>query len=460
MTPLPCQEITGLPLSETLTESTVHYSNDERKERARIYRLLSVKINSDARVPKKADGEADRIFYSQIVPRLSLNGRKLPAKRRFFRYLFHAGMAAVHCGGCVRYSRNNNTCSVIELQVIEAFIDADYFTETRSPKGSPCMSRLVPTTKLVALASGDPWDYDDPSGMTQYVFLRSRKKGRNKGENLDFDLTLPVPADVQRRLTLVNADNAGHKMTCLKESPRDPDSKECLRLRPIHLACFTQDFDLHGRIYTGLYGHQSLSKTERATIRIDDCRTVELDYSGLHPRMLYHLAEMDYRGDPYALWGKGTTKAHRLMAKLAFNALINAITPAKAVAGCNHKANRCTNSKDAKGRRITKSGKALEKALRLQEAMEKTGSKFKEVCQDVIRHHKPIAHLLGKDQGIKLMRIDSKIALDILHHFAEKGIPCLGVHDSFIVQEQHKDELRQIMHDTYRKHIGHNPIIK
>ena len=39
------------------------------------------------------------------------------------------------------------------------------------------------------------------------------------------------------------------------------------QLRPIHYAVFTDTFDLHGRLYTGHYGHQGLRKFERQTIR-------------------------------------------------------------------------------------------------------------------------------------------------------------------------------------------------
>jgi len=50
------------------------------------------------------------------------------------------------------------------------------------------------------------------------------------------------------------------------------------------------------------------------------------------------------------------------------------------------------------------------------------------------------------------MNLDSRIALDVLDHFAKQNIPILAIHDSFIVQDKYKNELWQIMENTYEKH--------
>jgi len=45
----------------------------------------------------------------------------------------------------------------------------------------------------------------------------------------------------------------------------------------------------------------------------------------------------------------------------------------------------------------------------------------------VRRRHTNIAHCFGSDMGVRLMRLDSQIALDVLYHFARRGVPCLGI---------------------------------
>ena len=72
------------------------------------------------------------------------------------------------------------------------------------------------------------------------------------------------------------------------------------------------------------------------------------------------------------------------------------------------------------------------------------------------RLHNPIDHYFcnGTETGLRVMNLDSRIALDIVDHFAKQNIPILAVHDSFIVQEKYEDELRQTMENTYEKHTN------
>jgi hypothetical protein len=61
---------------------------------------------------------------------------------------------------------------------------------------------------------------------------------------------------------------------------------------------------------------------------------------------------------------------------------------------------------------------------------------------------------------MKLMRIDSAIALDVLYHFATIRTPCLGCHDSFVVPSHAASELREAMHSIYQKHVHFLPVVK
>jgi hypothetical protein len=58
------------------------------------------------------------------------------------------------------------------------------------------------------------------------------------------------------------------------------------------------------------------------------------------------------------------------------------------------------------------------------------------------------------------MNADSKIALDVINHFAKKNISILSIHDSFIVQAQYKIELYNTMKAVYKKHTGFDINIK
>jgi hypothetical protein len=284
------------------------------------------------------------------------------------------------------------------------------------------------------------------------------KKRNEEGERkeIDFDIMEPVAVEYQEKLEKSNATNRRFEITYRPIDSWEGTVGSRKRIRPVLFARFTDNFNLHGRIYTeGRYGHQALSKLERKTIRFDGEPSVELDFSGLHPRMLYHLEFLEYTKDPYALWRKETTPPMRLMAKVCVNALINAASPASAVSACN----RAMSYKTKKGKR--KTGKALHDAQNLYNAAMKTGLKFADMVPLVIKRHQHVKTKFGCDMGIKLMRKDSQIVVNVLDYFADINVPCLPCHDSFIVPLRLKKELKRIMMQCYGEVIpGWLPIIK
>src|SRR5207253_182289 len=114
-----------------------------------------------------------------------------------------------------------------------------------------------------------------------------------------------------------------------------------------------------------------------------------LDYSGMHPRLLYHLANVRFDSDPYALWGEKTTPPMRLLAKQLINTAINATTEAKAISACNQAMS--TTTKEGEG----KTGAALLEAQRLYAAFRERGLKFKQIYELAQRRHRRISQYFG-----------------------------------------------------------------
>jgi hypothetical protein len=225
--------------------------------------------------------------------------------------------------------------------------------------------------------------------------------------------------------------------------------------RPLHPVCyalFHLDADgtwSHGRIYTGAAGHQALRKEERPTVRINELPTVELDYGALHPRMCYHLSGLEAPAKPYCLWAT-TTDAARAVAKRVVNAALNAQTPQAAIAACN-----LALAPYVKGKGKGKGKKPNPKyAPGFAKAVDETQLNVKDVYTQALRHHAAIAPWFGSDAGVRLMTLDAEIALDVVGYFTAEGIPCLPVHDSFIVPYQYADLLRHKMRDFYRRRLN------
>jgi hypothetical protein len=144
-----------------------------------------------------------------------------------------------------------------------------------------------------------------------------------------------------------------------------------------------------------------------------------LDFSGLHPRMLYAEVGLALPYDPYDV---GQPGEFRDIIKQVFNAMINA------------------------GKHGIEQPDDYD-----TEAM---GMTFDQLQERIKAKHEPIAIFFFTGAGLRLQYRDSCIAEKVMMHFAKQGIPCLSIHDSFIVQERYARELEAVMRETAREEVG------
>jgi hypothetical protein len=230
-----------------------------------------------------------------------------------------------------------------------------------------------------------------------------------------------------------------------------------------------KDFQLGGRIYTGKYGHQNIRRIERSTITFETWPgkiwlSVEWDYGCLHGLLGYHEKGLDFHGDLYEL--SGVDPLARPLIKLVMNTAINALNRHECIGSCFEEMSR-VKGKDEQGKPKWKTGKELETHEELVAASKKCGLKFKnryelfsQIYDLLLVKHAAIADLFGSDSGRRFQRIDSAIALDILADFADRGVPILGVHDSFVVPELWGEDLKRLMLQVYKQHVGFWPRLK
>lgn len=212
-------------------------------------------------------------------------------------------------------------------------------------------------------------------------------------------------------------------------------------LHPALVAIFKEKFTLYGRLHTRGYRHyQGFSEEERSEIIINGDPVIELDFAGLHPNLLYATEGKQFLGDPYSIVD-GRPEA-RLFLKQVLLCLLNSKDETTAEKAANYWLAR--NDKE----RAILHSIGITRARPLIDA-------FKEKHKAIKLHFST-----GKETGLRIMNLDAKIALDIVDHFAKQGIPILAVHDSFIVQQQYKDELHRTMQRVYKKHTGYRIRVK
>ncbi len=180
-------------------------------------------------------------------------------------------------------------------------------------------------------------------------------------------------------------------------------------------------FDRGGRFYGGWW--INAKKDHRSQITINGQPTVELDFSAHHLRLCYHLSGLQPpdQDDLYALEG---TEGLRKAVKWAVTVLLN-LGP---------------------GKRMPRPDDKLKDLLRGR----MTTAQLRRVVET---RYAEIGDWFGAGRGTELQWIDGRIGSTVLNTLALNGVACLPVHDSFIVEEQHRTLLSQTMIEAYSKQV-------
>ena len=198
---------------------------------------------------------------------------------------------------------------------------------------------------------------------------------------------------------------------------------------------FNVDWQHGGRFYHA--PHITIPEACRKAMLINGESAVELDYSGLHIRMLYNLIGIDYRGECYVYQKADHENKHdRERIKLASLIVINSSDRHEAIRAIH---NQCRK----KGIHYSAGQFGLYSAL---------VDRFEQ-------HHEPIRQFFLSGKGLELQYVDSTIMENILSRMTKEGIPALPVHDSVVCPARHEGFLRQVMAEEYHKVMGFEPVI-
>jgi hypothetical protein len=181
----------------------------------------------------------------------------------------------------------------------------------------------------------------------------------------------------------------------------------------LHRVFHRGDFAKGGRFYGG-HWQNIPAEGGRDQITINGQPTIEIDYRGLHIRLLYQEAGKEMPADPYDF-------APRHQAKLALLIAINARSHLSAV-------------------------RALADALRTDSSVSDPFVTADRLLRAAKARHPDIAWALASDAGVRLMRRDSELAERVMFETVRAiGIVPLAVHDSFIVPTSEEERLMETM---------------
>jgi len=190
-----------------------------------------------------------------------------------------------------------------------------------------------------------------------------------------------------------------------------------------------------GRLFGGWWMYAS--EKARSAITINGAPVVELDYANCHPRMLYHEHGLPGDGDLYAVPEIQALERNSNKEPGTYRPCIKWLT------------------------QILINGRGRpEMVERPKDVAFPPDMSVAQIANFIEALHHPIADSFRKSEGLRLMRIESDIALEIITTAMDEGWTVLSVHDSFITTIDKQDRLRMMMIEAYVQRLGIEPVIK
>jgi hypothetical protein len=300
------------------------------------------------------------------------------------------------------------------------------------------VSRIWPLRKLIKLFEQAKFGLEDiqPTPDRECIILRDSKKNDIEYEDTTNTHRMRVNLRQYNELladTFIDMPSLHNPVIKKKKGQVNITQNHKFVRRIFHNSSFEQG----GRFYGGWW--QSIPKEYRQKIYINDNPTIEDDFSALHIMLLYAKQGLEYDWDgedPYyhPISFINDYDEARLVGKLF---LLTAL-----------------NAKDKK------SGFAAARNTFTEEEIHYKGEFSNRFLEDYLTKvkdkHPPLEEYLCSNAGVGLMNIDSQITEKIVEAFTSKGITILCMHDSFIIQVQHDNELRTQMQKAVEQVSGTN----
>jgi hypothetical protein len=334
---------------------------------------------------------------------------------------------------------NPNKASRLIATVVDSMKQKGYLEDhtgfyDRTHKGKSRLSRMRATDKLIPLMTkyGIKNDYIQKSPKTECIIQRNKDK--KETDYVDTRAIIKIRKSLNAYNNLLRSTFIDIPDNALKEYEKSASAKGEVKInlneKFIKRIFNNSSWDDGGRFYGGWW--QRIPRELRQKVRINHDPVIEIDYSGLHIILLYANDGIDYwkdiGKDPYILAGYKDDEKTRRLLKFILLTILNAETKAKAI-------------------------KAIQKEINFNQKIyfwvKRDGIDIRKIVDDFASNHERIKKHFFTGEGVKLQRLDSRIAEDIINQFAKEEIPVLCIHDSFIVQSVQEEKLKKMMEDSF-----------
>ena len=447
-----------------------HISGDLRKRKSHVFQ------------PLKLSTTFINFVQTEILPELQLGNRILEKKHERIQQILGNVVLAYIAGGIVLAdSRNTGGEAKTRIPMYDELTKMEILQKQNGSENSQKVARYAPTSlfaqkviKLNFLDIVNPL-LDEP--------ITKQKPFQGKRQPTEF-----APVILREKYDISDPKEAGHRW--IKKSIPFPKMKDAelasiqgweqiiMQLNeanlknhswvytvldkcgnpvglnqpnPVVRAIFNNDFKHGGRLYSrGANGYQNISKAERRTMQIDGEGIAEVDFSGYHTRMLYHIMHIDFKGDVYQpkkLLPKFYKKhysgelrnAGRKYIKTLTNIILNAETYKQAVAAAQKE--------------------LFDNKLYKQAIVDTCQTSPKQLIGRTKQIHKPIARYFHTGIGLELQCTDAFLMRKVLYKFIKLDKPALSLHDAVLCKKSDAVLAEKFMQETYFDFFGYKPEI-
>lgn len=253
------------------------------------------------------------------------------------------------------------------------------------------------------------------------------------GKNVTLEVLAKV---VERNRSKGNNASEGSGETCGEQGLEDDPSYCDTSAIPLRQKVYPYRIFNNGSLEQGgrMFGHwiQRISKDDRKLAVLNDRQTIGLDWTAVHPHIIYALADKPApEGNIYELDGidNFNIKIAKKLMLIVFN---------------------CKSRSGA----ILAILKHDRERARAGKAWGLTRDIVNEYIDALIRKHSAIADYFFSGIGLKAQNIESNMAVRVLLKLIDQNIACIPIHDCFIVDVQNKETLARAMDEATEEEIG------
>lgn len=308
------------------------------------------------------------------------------------------------------------------LASIDLILSCKGYYDKKGFGHSSKLSSFNTTDSFVEFAKSKHLSADHVFRKREFIFVKDKNKNQvNVQKNRTFK-TLERPiAHINEfiRKQIIRLKVPEHCINSFNAHEQHPDRSISTLYRVFNEGAYSKG----GR----LYGHwvQALPKKLRQHVTINGKEITEIDFVSFHINLLYAIErpDMPLPGDCYDIGIKGIDRT--LIKKLMLIC----------IDGNEMSIGQVKSSLNYEGFKID--------TVQTQSLFSK-----------ILDCHKPISHMFFKGNSHWLQNLDSKIAVEIIMRLSQKSIPCIPIHDSFILPKDKIDESLSVIEQVSEEITG------